>query len=67
MGRIHYPADYPAGYPAAGYPGYGGKMGRIAGYHFGIIIKISYVKWKNAEIFLVKIFINFKIFTENSN
>ena len=41
MGRIHYPADYPdgypAGYPVAGYPVSGGKIGRIAGYHFSII------------------------------
>ena len=51
MGRIHYPADYPAGYPVSG-----GKIGRIAEYHFGFIIKLSKVKWKYAEIFIVKIF-----------
>ncbi len=43
MGRIHYPAGapagYPAGYPVAGYPVSGGKIGRIAGYHFSIITR----------------------------
>jgi hypothetical protein len=66
MGRIHYPAGapagYPAGYPVAGYPVSGGKIGRIAGYRFCIIIKLSKVKGKYAELFLVKFFINFKIF-----
>ncbi len=37
MGRIHYPVDYPVGYPVSGYPVSGGKIGRIAGYHFSII------------------------------
>ena len=68
MGRIHYPAYYPAGYPAgypvAGYPVSGGKIGRIAGYHFDIIIKYPKDKVKYVEIFLVKIFIYFKILEE---
>ena len=53
MGRIHYPAGAPAGYPVSG-----GKIGRIAGYHFGINFKLSKVKWKYAEKILNKIFIN---------
>ena len=40
----------------------GGKIGRIAGYHFGILIKLSKVKGKHAKIFLVKIFIS--VFTK---
>ena len=71
MGRIHYPAyytaGYPAGYPVAGYPVSGVEICRIAGYRFCIIIKLSYVKGKYVELFLVKIFINFKNFKENSN
>jgi len=59
MGRIHYPAYYPAGYPVAGYPVSSGKIGRIAGYRFCIIIKLFNVKGKYHELFLVKIFINF--------
>ena len=51
MGRIHYPADYPAGYPAgypvAAYPVSGGKIGRIAGYRFCIII--NYPKLKGSK------------------
>ncbi len=51
MVRIHYPADYPTGYPVTG-----GEICRIVGYHFCIIIKLSKVKGKYAEIFIVKIF-----------
>ena len=46
MGRIDYPADYPAGYSVAGYPVSGGKIGRIAGYRFCKNIKLSKVKGK---------------------
>ena len=43
----------------------GGKIGRIAGYRFSIIITLSKVKGKYAE--LVKFLINFKMFKGKSN
>ena len=62
MGRIHYPAGAPAGYPVAGYPVSGGKIGRIAGYHLLILSC-----WNFGGPFWVKNFEKFKKFKEKLN